>query len=412
MPETLSVFEHEKLRIGERGFKRVHFDRLLLWNEANGFKYFDAGHNAIKFSHYVGVIQVGDLVIQVLPKADRDNDSEKWQKALVDMLRIVHDLPLSSTTDSHLKKRNASILDLYFDLYVKDVNGLVRRGLVKQYHQHTSNQLALKGRIHWPAHLRENLIRKERFHVAHQVYDTDHLLHALLKEALCIVERSAREPFIRGGAQDLDWVFENVTDRSLNASMLDRIRLSRKTQPYARAVQLAKMIVLAHSPDISGGRVPLIGLMFDMNKLFERVVLRLLKRAAVSLPELSISGQDSRLFWHNQTIRPDIVIRSNAQVELIIDTKWKVPKDNKPADGDLKQMYAYNLQFGSARSVLLYPGSAASDSDHVEFELGDHIQVPHGCALRYADLFTPQGHLHKTWGGELLEELTNIYTPR
>lgn len=408
MPETLSVFEHEKLRIGERGFKRAHFDRLLLWNEANGFKYFDAGHKAIKFSQYVGVIQVGDLVIQVLPKADRNEDTVKWQRALVEMLRVVHDLPLSSTTDTHLDKRNTSILDLFFDLYVKDVAGLVRRGLVKQYHQHTSNQLALKGRIHWPAQLSENLIRKERFHVTHQVYDPDHLLHTLLKEALDIVKHSARDPIIRGGAQDLDWAFENVKGRTLNASTLERIHLGRKTQPYARSVQLAKMIVAAHAPDISGGRLPLIGLMFDMNVLYEKVVLRLLKRAAaVTAPEFSIQGQDKRMFWQNQRIKPDIVIRREERVELIIDTKWKVPKDNKPADADLKQMYAYNLQFGSVRSVLLYPGDPLEDTDHIDYELGHRTKEPHGCAVRFADLFEADGKLKKSWGGEMLQELQN-----
>lgn len=102
------MFEHEKLRIGERGFRREHYDRLLKWNEANGFTYFDAGPNSITFAQYVGVIQVGDLVIQVLPKADRDGDAGKWQRALLEMLSLVHNLPLTSTTESHLHKRSSS----------------------------------------------------------------------------------------------------------------------------------------------------------------------------------------------------------------------------------------------------------------------------------------------------------------
>jgi 5-methylcytosine-specific restriction enzyme subunit McrC len=152
--------------------------------------------------------------------------------------------------------------------------------------------------------------------------------------------------------------------------------------------------------------MPLIGLMFDMNQLFERVVLRLLKRAAaVSAPDLSISGQDKRLFWRDQKIRPDIVIRRDDRVELIIDTKWKVPKDNKPADADLKQMYAYNLQFGSVRSVLLYPGDPSEDTDHIDYELGDGALEPHGCAVRFADLFEETGKLHMSWGGAVLRDL-------
>ena len=157
--EPLCVFEHEKLRVGERGFKRSHFKRLLAWNEANGYKFFSAGPSSIKFSQYVGVIQVDDLVIEVLPKADGSGDAKVWQQALLEMLGLVHELPLTSTTESHLHKRRSSILDFFFGLYLEDVYGLVRRGLVKQYHLTTANQPVWKGRLHWPGHLRENLIR-------------------------------------------------------------------------------------------------------------------------------------------------------------------------------------------------------------------------------------------------------------
>jgi 5-methylcytosine-specific restriction enzyme subunit McrC len=405
VPDPLSVFEHEKLRIGERGFQRMHYERLLKWNEANGFKYFDAGPNSITFAQYVGVIQVDDLVIQVLPKADRDGDAGKWQRALLEMLGLVHNLPLTSTTESHLHKRSTSILDFFFDLYVHDVHGLVRNGLVKQYHRRTGNQLALKGRIHWPGHLRENLIRKERFHVEHQVYDSDHLLHSLLKRALCIVKDTALDPMIAGRVQDVEWAFEQVEDRTLNAATITRIRIGRKTQAYARAVQLATMIVLDHAPDIKGGQTKLLGLMFDMNVLYERVVLKLLQQAARET-DLTISGQDSRLFWQRQKIRPDIVVRRGDEVVMIIDTKWKVPKDDRPADADLKQMYVYNLQYGAPRSILLYPSTGSALVGGAQFAEWDWSEArEHQCLLRSIDLFTPAGTIRKDTDAYLSEVL-------
>ncbi len=95
-----------------------------------------------------------------------------------------------------------------------------------------------------------------------------------------------------------------------------------------------------------------------MNKLFEVVVLKLLKRAASNRPELSIKGQNSREFWNGQHIRPDIIIAEGEQIKCIIDTKWKLPKDDKPADSDLKQMYAYNLpiRFRHIQAYSSYPG--------------------------------------------------------
>ena len=386
--EPLCVFEHEKLRIGERGFKRSHFKRLLAWNEANGYKFFSAGPSSIKFSQYVGVIQVDDLVIEVLPKADGSGDAKVWQQALLEMLGLVHELPLTSTTESHLHKRRSSILDFFFGLYLEDVYGLVRRGLVKQYHLTTANQPVWKGRLHWPGHLRENLIRKERFHVVHQVYDRDHLLHALPKRALSVIQDTTLDPVLQGKAKDLSSAFEQVDDRKLTATVISRIRLGRKTEPYSRAVRLAQMILLDQAPDLTGGRSKLIGLMFDMNQLFERVVLKLMRRSAKRYPELHISGQDKRTFWGGKTIRPDIVIRRGEEVLRIIDTKWKVPTNGKPGDEDLKQMYVYNLQFGSVESMLLYPYTTSVATIRDEFEPWTWADAhDHGCSMDFIELF-------------------------
>jgi 5-methylcytosine-specific restriction enzyme subunit McrC len=203
----------------------------------------------------------------------------------------------------------------------------------------------------------------------------------------------------------VEWAFEQVEHRTLNAASIARLRLGRKTQAYARAMQLASIIVLDHAPDIKGGQTKLLGLMFDMNVLYERVVLKLLQRAARNT-DLTISGQDSRLFWQRQKIRPDIVVRCGERVELIIDTKWKVPKNDRPADADLKQMYVYNLQYGAKHSTLLYPqveGAETVASGYAPWSWGQ--ERPHACALEYLDLVGPTGALNKDCCAPLLERL-------
>ncbi len=107
------------------------------------------------------------------------------------------------------------------------------------------------------------------------------------------------------------------------------------------------------------GRTEVFALMLDMNALWERYVLALLRRIA---PQgVTVYGQDSRPFWkaagHRvRSIRPDIVVRQGEQARLIVDTKWKRPSNNRPASGDLQQMFAYNETFECQNSVLLYPG--------------------------------------------------------
>jgi 5-methylcytosine-specific restriction enzyme subunit McrC len=36
---------------------------------------------------------------------------------------------------------------------------------------------------------------------------------------------------------------------------------------------------------------------------------------------------------------------------MIIDTKWKIPENNKPTDSDLKQMYIYNEYWKSRNAI-------------------------------------------------------------
>lgn len=417
-PEPIRVFEHQKLPWQQAQLKAEHIRRLIAWNEANGNQYFTVGYKSFTFTQYVGVIQVGDRVIEVLPKADRkeaDNkeSKDKWQNALLTMLRTVHDLPLTSTTETGLKKSTSSILDFFFALFVSDVEDLVHRGLVKRYRRTRENCTALKGRIDFPRHLQQNLIHQERFFVEHQVYDTDHLVHSLLKQALSIVEGLTVDPFIAGRTKGLDWAFENVTDRALSPSMLERIVLDRKTTPYTRAIQLAKLIVLNHAPDLKAGNMPLIGLMFDMNQLFEEFVYRTLRKAARQ-PEyaalgLSVRGQRSMVFWKRKTIRPDIVleyVKAGLPKRVIVDTKWKVPPNGKPNDADLKQMFVYNVQFDASLSILLYP--AASNSAPAAGRYSDSVRLPqwtHDCHMKHAVLFNEQGALLKDAGTQLLNQV-------
>lgn len=403
---SIRVFEHQKLPWKQAGFSRAHVTRLIAWNEANGNKYFSVGLNSFTFAQYVGVIQVGDLVIEVLPKADKKEPASKetkakWQNALLTMLSTVHDLPLTSTTDTHLKKRNNNVLDFFFGLFVRDVEDLVRRGLVKRYRRTKANCTALKGRIDFPRHLQQNLIHQERFFTEHQVYDTDHLLHALLKQALAIVEHTALDPFISGGAKALDLAFEHVTARQLNVATLDRIVLDRKTEPYARAIQLARMIVLNYAPDLKGGHMPLIGLMFDMNVLFEEFVYRVLRRSQRHFTDrqLVVRGQCSQRFWLKKSIRPDIVLdyaHNGVPQRVIVDTKWKVPPNGKPSDDDLKQMFVYNVQFNAGESILLYPATAASSAVAGSYASSARLSGwPHQCRMQYASFFNEEGTLLK-----------------
>jgi 5-methylcytosine-specific restriction enzyme subunit McrC len=80
----IQVFEHQTLHYGRMyndvGFTVNHFNALAKLNELHENKYFTVVHKGIKFAQYVGVVQIEDLCIEILPKADNDSDDKKSGK--------------------------------------------------------------------------------------------------------------------------------------------------------------------------------------------------------------------------------------------------------------------------------------------------------------------------------------------
>ena len=201
----------------------------------------------------------------------------------------------------------------------------------------------------------------------------------------------------------------------VTADTFDRLRLDRNTQRYHRSLELARLIILNYSPDLQGGSNNVLAILFDMNKLFERFILVHLRRAQSEFKngKLSITGQASERFWKSKTIRPDVVIDfhtlANAE-RIILDTKWKIPKDDQPSDDDLKQMYVYNLQFGARRSFLVYPRSDVKQKETFaayEKSDSDSPNHRHSCGTHFVDLFDANLDLRKDIGKQLLEQIIN-----
>ena len=88
---------------------------------------------------------------------------------------------------------------------------------------------------------------------------------------------------------------------------------------------------------------------------------------------------------------------------LVIDTKWKVLKDNKPSDADLKQMFVYNLHYNTDLSILLYPKTTLDSSEKKLFK-DEKFKKLH-CQVAFTNLFNNEGELEKDLGSKIYNEL-------
>lgn len=385
MGRLIQVFEHDKLTSkslcikGEILGDKI-IDKLWQYNDSNKNIYFEAIRHGVKFKNYVGVIQIGGTTIEILPKADKQNtnnpdEKDIWHNILLNMLAHCKKIKVNAVSEASLRKKYQSLLDLYFELYLNEVGQLIQKGLIKKYNQNSGNILALKGRLDFAKNIQQNIIRQERFYTTHQVYDYNHLVNQVLFKALKVLKTITNTTYLIDGVNRLLSSFPEINEIEINTSHFDRITSNRKTEPYNEALKIAKMIILNYSPDIKGGDENMLALLFDMNKLWEEYVFRMLLK--VEDTSLKVSFQNRDKFWENKIIKPDIVITKKElinnevrETKYIIDTKWKVKEYAEPDDDDLKQMYVYNMYWESEKSMLLYPTTKPLTSEFGKFHKG------------------------------------------
>ncbi len=403
------VYEHRALRtdrVDDAGQKITPTQLKLLqaYHGEKGTLFFTLINSGVKFCAYVGVLQVGSLTIEVLPKTDALDDKDTWQRFLISMLRTTGMLDIEQTGFASLKLNSNSILDLYFLLFLKEVKYLVQTGLIKKYKSIEGNSFALKGNLVFGTHIQQNLVHAERFYVRSSVYSHDNIFNRLLVKTAKLIALIAK-PSISATAKSILFDLPECGEMAVSESTFTRLVFDRKTDAYKNAIGIARLLLLNYHPDVRRGENNVIALMFDMNVLWERYVYRTLKRKLNenNPGEYEVREQLPSGFWKPtegsiRTIRPDIVIYRNPereQAHIVLDTKWKRPNNNKPDDGDLKQMLVYNLYKLADRSALVYPGTPASKFVEGSFHISGHGN----CSLVFLPLQNAGDSLRLDLGG-------------
>lgn len=412
--EHISVFEHQTIVLQQKFEDGVVFDQTKLDAFVRffgkGIPYYSLIRNGIQFNEYVGAIQIGNTLISVLPKADKrqkedQDEKKKWNQILIDMLRAVHGFNVKAPSLSHLKIKNNSVLDLYFELFIIETEYLLHRGLVKKYRKTAGNLNALKGSLQFSKQISKNLVHKERFYSKHSTYDTEHLLHIILYKTLQVLQRINTNSALVGRINALLLNFPEMPNQKITESVFDKLQFNRKTMGYQKAIEFARLILLHYHPDLSKGRDNVLALMFDMNALWEQFVLVSLRKNK----DFKVRGQASKFFWKpeggkRRSIKPDIIVTSNSE-NYVLDTKWKLVS-NKPSIEDIRQMYAYHHYFEARKVALLYPGNTP-------YITGKFIDVKEQKQLSDMEcglLFTQYKESVKNWQKQIREEIHHWIT--
>lgn len=422
--KPIQVFEYELLYIDDvRGFKQDHWCALGEYNELHGGNFFKLTNNGVRFQNYVGVIQAGDLTIEILPKigkeTDAGGDKTTWQQVLINMLMECNWMRVYAHEKASLQIKYNSILEAYLDLFINECESLLHLGLIKKYRLVENNVMALKGKILFAKNIQKNIVHQERFYTSHQEYDRNNIFNQILLKALRIIPKISSSPLLKDRVNRLLLNFPELSDISVNEASFQKLVFDRKTMAYQEAIEIAAMLLLNYRPDISSGHKHVLAILFDMNDLWEEYVFRHIVR--YSKQNWDIVPQDYRTIWErisktksSKGVKPDIVI-TNGSKKLIVDTKWKLPENDIPADADLKQMFMYNEYWDEADAVLLYPqicGDVIYESG--QFITGGRVKSTitgyrHLCGIMKASVLDEQNSLAVDFGIAVNEKINKEF---
>ncbi len=358
----ITVFEHQPLKVGTKDFTQKHLDSLSKWLERNqttedNSQYFSLIDHGVKFKSWVGILQVGNLYIEVLPKISNQDGSSKdvqdeWRNRLCKMISFTKTLDIRTTEQSSQNTKSQPLWEIFYRYYLSLVQDLIKSGLVKSYKHEIANRTSLKGKLIFQKQITKNVVHKEKFYTDASVYNRDTLVNQVLFKALRLI---SKYPSISFESKSLLENFEEITDKKpqqVDWNKIQQAKTARKTASYSDALTFAELIIKGTNPDFNSGLYDVVGIMFDMNKLFEKYVAQ---KLAAAFPG-KISAQNGGYIWKNRRAIPDIIYKKSASENIIFDTKWKRISDEKDiASADIFQMYVYCKRFNAKKAFLVYP---------------------------------------------------------
>lgn len=340
--------------------------------------------------NHVGVIALADgTQIEILPKTirsfgvpgsgERKGNEESHRNLFLRMLRETWDLNAKEATPSELREARLPVFEAFIRMFLGCVSELVKRGLPGGYARIKNNEQFFKGKLLVADHIRSNLVRKDRFFVAHDEFSLDNPANRILRTGLEWVVKTTRLDSNRRLARQLLAVFEDVPRSSNLVGDFASCAVAERNAHCKKAIDWCRVFLLGYSISNLPGTRHAQALLFPMESVFERYVARRLRREADPF-DIRVTAQERSFHLFEDSprgkafqLKPDIVLRraGNGGDGLVIaDTKWKLLCDDSSvnygiATGDMYQMYAYQKRYRAKTILLVYPlhgdlGSIAS----------------------------------------------------
>ena len=368
--EEVSV---ERVWLDDRRYNLLQrFDRVYARGGQNIFTWY-ADH--VKAMQWVGVIQLGQVQIEILPKID-DQDSPgnhlgQARQNLLYMLAVAGDIPVRLRDIARLTVRKAPLNETLSGIFARHLLAELLRGSERAYIAREKNLRTFRGRLIINRHVLHNGGHRERFYCRYDEFSDDTVMNRVFKATCKILLTTTTTPATQDSLRHCMLMLDGVRDELITANHFKQVQFTRQNDRFLEIFNFCRLIHSGLSPNASSGGERTYSLLFDMNAVFERFIAAFIKKQVMKrLPghEIFPQAKHNRLYLMESStgkgilqMAPDILIRDPAGKHLVIDTKWKRLKPTNTGNqgnvssGDLYQLYAYTHRYDCHQSFLLYP---------------------------------------------------------
>ena len=340
----------------------------------------------LKAKNYVGVIQTkSGTTIEILPKIyEQENDIKETKNIFLKMLRTLKKSPFKKSNFANLNLSKMPLLDIFINMFLDELDILVKQGLKKAYIPQAENLFILKGKLNFNKNIQQNLIHKERFFVEYDNFDMNRPENKLIKSTLILLQKKASSNFTQQRVRKFTFIFDEISESKNIDKDLSECKSNRLISHYEKILVWCRIFLKKQTFTNYKGNDLAFALLFPMETIFESYVASWLRKnidSSCNFQTQKVIGQ--LLISENYKLnkmKPDIVIDNG---QTIADTKWKIlDGKHRMSQSDLYQMYAYstkpyfddNNKEKTEKIILIYP-ETENFPDNKDYWFSENINL-------------------------------------
>lgn len=361
--QKIVFYEHEKkpIKCSEFCFSEREMNLLEQVNRIQGCEFFKLLHKDIRATQYVGFMRVGRKDMQVVPKIFKDNVDANLHFLLY-LLKYTQKIDLKYVSQIHLDKYQDDFFEIMIGLFARNANELLQHDLKRNYVAQEQSCQYLRGKLLICEQIRRGIVNRSRLFCRYDEFTENNRLNKTLKYVSSLLLNISKNHANRKLLHHNLLILAEVDDQVVTLADIDKIHFTRLNYEYRPLIELCRLFLSNMAISLQLSRLETFSFMFDMNRLFEDFVFQFLSCHKSKLGLKIVKGQRclGKLFGEFNMYY-DILIENEQGVEVLIDTKYKLPAVDKRHYGlsqaDFYQMFAYSQSQTKKypKVVLLYP---------------------------------------------------------